>query len=119
MTIRLVRMVREILNGHPHFSVIGEATDGVHAVALVQELKPDVVVLNVVMPKMSGFEAARIIHAQLPTVAIVILSTHKDAQFIAKARESGANTYVDKQNAATELIGAISKVASGEKLLLE
>jgi DNA-binding NarL/FixJ family response regulator len=71
------------------------------------------------MPTMFGFEPARKIDAELPTVAIVILSTHKDTQFIAKARESGASEYVDKQNAAAELIEAISKVASGEKLLLE
>lgn len=115
----IIRMVREILNEQPHFQVIGEAPDGAHAVALVEELEPDVVVLNVVMPKMSGFEAARKIHAQLPSVSIVILSTHKDAQFIAVAKQCGASAYVQKQDAGEQLVDAIEKARSGEVFFLQ
>src|ERR1700685_2501272 len=86
----ILRMVRMILGEHSHLEVVGEAADGAEAVSMAALLKPDVVVLNVMMPKMSGFEAARLIHAQSPSVSIVILSTHKDAQFIATARECGA-----------------------------
>ncbi len=85
---------------------------------MVATLKPDVVVLNVMMPKMSGFEAARQIHAQSPAVSIVILSTHKDDQFIAAARESGATGYVEKQFAGTELVNAINDTASGKEFFL-
>jgi DNA-binding NarL/FixJ family response regulator len=107
-----------ILGEHAHFEVVGEAGNGSEAVSMVALLKPDVVVLNVVMPKMSGFEAARQIHAQSPSVSIVILSTHKDAQFIAAARECGAAGYVEKQFAGTELVNAIDDTASGKAFFL-
>jgi DNA-binding NarL/FixJ family response regulator len=114
----ILRMVRMILGEHPHLEVVGEAPDGAEAVSMVATLKPDVVVLNVMMPKMSGFEAARQIHAQSPAVSIVILSTHKDDQFIAAARESGATGYVEKQFAGTELVNAINDTASGKEFFL-
>jgi DNA-binding NarL/FixJ family response regulator len=114
----ILRMIRLILGEHAHFEVVGEAGNGSEAVSMVALLKPDVVVLNVVMPKMSGFEAARQIHAQSPSVSIVILSTHKDAQFIAAARECGAAGYVEKQFAGTELVNAIDDTASGKAFFL-
>ena len=115
----ILRMVRQILNEHAHLVVVGDAPNGAEAVVMVATLKPDVVVLNVVMPKMSGFEAARRIHAQSPGVAIVILSTDKDAQFIAAAKACGARGYVDKQNAAADLVHAINHTARGEDFFLE
>jgi two-component system, NarL family, nitrate/nitrite response regulator NarL len=115
----ILRMVRMILGDHPHLEVVGEAPDGAQAVSMVALLKPDVVVLNIVMPKMSGFEAARRIHAQSPTVSIVILSTHKDAQFIVTARECGATGYVEKQYAGTELVNAIDDTARGKAFFLQ
>ena len=114
----ILRMIRMILGEHAHLEVVGEAGNGLEAVSMVALLKPDVVVLNVVMPKMSGFEAARQIHAQSPSVSIVILSTHKDAQFIAAARECGAKGYVEKQFAGTELVNAIDDTASGKAFFL-
>ena len=87
----IMKMVKRILNAHPGFEVVGEARDGEHAVSLAGSLKPDVVVLNVTMPTMSGFEAARRIRAHLANSAIVILSSHKDQQFIEEARKAGAN----------------------------
>lgn len=114
----ILRMIRLILGEHAHLEVVGEAGNGLEAVSMVAILKPDVVVLNVVMPKMSGFEAARQIHAQSPSVSIVILSTHKDDQFIAAARECGATGYVEKQFAGTELVNAIDHTASGKAFFL-
>ena len=114
----ILRMVRMILGEHAHLEVVGEAPNGSEAVSMVALLKPDVVVLNVVMPKMSGFEAARQIHAQSPSVSIVILSTHKDDQFIAIARACGATGYVEKQYAGTELVNAIDSTASGKAFFL-
>jgi two-component system, NarL family, invasion response regulator UvrY len=114
----ILRMVRMILGEYPHLEVVGEALDGPEAILMVALLKPDVVVLNVVMPKMSGFEAARQIHAQSPSVSIVILSTHKDDQFIEAARQCGATGYVEKQFAGTELVNAIDDTASGKAFFL-
>jgi DNA-binding NarL/FixJ family response regulator len=114
----ILRMVRMILGEHAHLEVVGEAPNGLEAVSMVSILKPDVVVLNVMMPKMTGFEAARQIHAESPSVSIVILSTHKDDQFIAIARECGATGYVEKQDAGTELVNAIDSTASGKAFFL-
>jgi len=112
--------VKGILKAHPGFEVVGEAIDGQQAVSLAESLKPDVIVINVTMPKMSGFEAARRIRTHFPDCAIVILSSNKDRQFIAEARKVGANGYVEKSNADGQLIHAIeSTVKGGEFFFVE
>jgi CheY-like chemotaxis protein len=114
----IMQVVKQILDAHPGFEVIGEARDGQHAVTLAETLKPDVVVINVTMPKMSGFEAARRIRSRLPDCAIVILSSHKDQQFIAEARKAGANGYVMKSDADGELVRAIESAVKGEEFFV-
>ena len=114
----IVQMVKQILKAQPGFEVVGEARDGQHAVTLAEALKPDVVVINVTMPKMSGFEAARRIRSRLPDCAIVILSSHKDQQFIAEARKAGANGYVAKSDADRELVHAIESAVKGEQFFV-
>jgi DNA-binding NarL/FixJ family response regulator len=79
-----------------------------------EALKPDVVVLNVTMPMMSGFEAARRIRTRFPDCAIVILSSHKDEQFIAEARKAGAHGYIEKSDADEQLVRAIKSAVKGE-----
>jgi DNA-binding NarL/FixJ family response regulator len=111
----ILKMVKQILQAHSGFEVVGEAPDGRQAVTLAAALKPDVIVLNVTMPTMSGFAAARLIRGQLPDSAIVILSSHKDKQFIAEARKVGARGYVQKSDADNELIRAINTVVKGEE----
>ena len=114
----IMQMVKQILKGHPGFEVVGEARDGQQAVTLAEALKPDVVVVNITMPKMSGFEAARRIRSRLPDCAIVILSSHKDEQFIAEARKAGANGYVAKSDADRELVQAIESAVKGEEFFV-
>ena len=109
----ILEKVKRILKAHRGFEVVGEARDGKHAVSLAESLKPDVIVINVTMPKMSGFEAARRI--RVPDSAIVILSTHKDQQFIEEARKVGANGYVEKSDADEQLIRAIESTVKGEE----
>jgi DNA-binding NarL/FixJ family response regulator len=114
----ILEMVKTILKAHPGFEVVGEAQDGQHAVSLAESLKPDVIVINVTMPTMSGFEAARRIRAHVPDSAIVILSSHKDKQFIQEARKVGANGYVEKTNADEQLVRAIESTVKGEEFFL-
>jgi DNA-binding NarL/FixJ family response regulator len=114
----ILEMVKLILKAHRGFEVVGEARDGQHAVHLAGSLKPDVIVINVTMPKMSGFEAARRIRVHVPDCAIVILSTHKDQQFIEEARKAGANGYVQKSDADEQLIRAIESTVKGEEFFL-
>jgi two-component system, NarL family, nitrate/nitrite response regulator NarL len=111
----ILQMVKQILKAQPGFEVVGEARDGAEAVTLAEALEPDVIVINVTMPKMSGFEAARRVRSRLPDCAIVILSSHKDREFIAEARKVGADGYVEKSNADGQLIHAIESAVKGEE----
>src|SRR5882757_385524 len=78
------KRVRTVLENHPRFDVCAEVEDGAKAIEEALRLKPDVVVLNVSMPVLGGFQAARKIKAKLPESAIVILSSHADEHFICR-----------------------------------
>jgi two-component system, NarL family, nitrate/nitrite response regulator NarL len=103
----ILQRVKTVLESYPGFDVCGEATDGGKAVDEALRLKPDVVVLNVSMPVLSGFEAAREIRSSLPGSAIVILSSNADAHFVAEAKRVGAHAYVAKTKIGQALIKAI------------
>jgi DNA-binding NarL/FixJ family response regulator len=85
-----------ILQEDSRFEVCGEAVDGVQAICEAEKLKPDAIILNISMPRLSGLAAAREIKAILPESAIVILSSDADKQFIAEAKKVGARAYVSK-----------------------
>jgi len=112
------KQVRLILEEHPRFEVCGEAHDGAEAIEEAQRLKPDVVVLNVSMPILNGMEAARKIKAQLPEMAVVILSSHIDRHFIEEAQKVGARAYVAKTKAAEALVKAIEAAVIGGAFIL-
>jgi two-component system, NarL family, nitrate/nitrite response regulator NarL len=112
------KMVRSTLQGHPHFEVCGEATDGAQAIEEAQKLKPDVVVLNVSMPVLNGFEAAREIRTSLPESAIVILSSNADKRFVAEAKKIGVRAYVAKTKAGEALVNAVEAAVMGEDFFL-
>jgi DNA-binding NarL/FixJ family response regulator len=97
------KQVRSILESHARFDVCGEAYDGAQAIEEAQRLKPDVVILNVSMPVLNGFEAAREIKANLPTSAIVILSSNADKVFVDEAKKIGVRAYVTKTKAGERL----------------
>jgi DNA-binding NarL/FixJ family response regulator len=114
------KKVRAVLENNPRFDVCGEVEDGAQAVQEALRVKPDVVVLNVTMPVLGGFEAAREIRAKLPESAIVILSSHADKHFIAEAKKVGARAYVAKTNIGEALIKAIADaVESGDFVLVD
>src|SRR4051794_6502141 len=87
------KMVRSTLQQQKHFELCGEAENGAEAVEEAKKVKPDVVVLNVTMPVLNGFEAAREIRKHVPESAIIILSTHADKYFIEEARKIGVRVY--------------------------
>lgn len=111
-------MVRLTVEQHARLEVCDEAQDGAQAVRKARELKPDVVVLNVAMPVMNGFEAERQIKEQLPDIPIVILSSNADKTFVEEARKIGARAYVDKSRAAQSLAKAIEAAVKGEDFLV-
>jgi two-component system response regulator DegU len=102
----------------PTFEVCSEAEDGAQAIEEVIRVKPDVVVLNVTMPLVNGFQAAREIKRQVPETAIVILSSHADKHFVAEAKKMGVRAYVPKSRIGEALIKAVQAAASGDDFVM-
>ncbi len=108
------RGLRLLLERQAGFEVVGEAADGRQAVELAEATNPDVLVLDIAMPNMSGIEAAQRINALLPHAAIVILSMHSDEGYVLRALKAGAKGYVLKDSAENDLIEAIKAVGQGK-----
>jgi DNA-binding NarL/FixJ family response regulator len=106
--------LRSLLENQVNWSVVGEAIDGEEAVEMVLSLKPDVALLDIAMPKISGLEAARQILSQVPRTKILLLSAHDSAQVIADVLDSGAKGYVLKSDAARDLVAAVQAVYSNQ-----
>src|SRR5690242_6946541 len=102
-----------LLGLQPEIQVIGEARTGREAVAQVEHLAPDVVVMDISMPDMDGLEACRTIRAQNPTTNVLILTMHDSEGYFLQALRAGAAGYVVKKAAPMELQAAISAVAQG------
>ncbi len=105
----------KLLEPHKEFVVVGEAGDGEEAVALTKKLQPDVVVMDLSMPKMTGLEATRIIREKYPNVRVLVLTMHDNEEYVFQILKAGAGGYVLKDSGRDELANAISAVARGEK----
>ena len=108
------RGIRLLLESQPEFSVVAEASDGRQAVQQAEESQPDVAVVDIAMPNLSGIEAAQRIVAALPNTAIVILSMHSDEGYVLRALKAGAKGYLLKDSAEGDLIDAIKAVHQGK-----
>ena len=108
---------RRILEQEPDMQVVGEAGDGEEAVNLATNLKPDVAIIDIAMPKLDGIEATKRIKAAWPSINVLILSAYDDDQFIFSLLEAGAAGYLLKSIRSRELIDAIRAVYSGESVL--
>jgi two-component system, NarL family, response regulator NreC len=108
------RGLRLLLESQPGFNVVAEAADGIAAVEQAIESQPDVVVLDVAMPRLSGTGAAERIAERVPAAAIVILSMHSDEGYVLRALKAGAKGYLLKDSAEGDLIEAIRAVSEGK-----
>jgi two-component system response regulator NreC len=109
--------IKAILRAEPGLEVVGEVRDGRQAVEKVKELRPDVVLMDIAMPDLSGFEATRRVHEADPSVRVLMLTMHDEEELVARCLEAGAAGYIIKDAPATQLVYAIDTVMKGERYL--
>jgi two-component system, NarL family, response regulator NreC len=106
-----------ILSAQADMEIVGEAGNGREAVESAEELKPDIVVMDVAMPELNGIEATRRLAASLPHTRVVALSMHKDSVYVREILRAGARGYLLKDSPAGDLVSAVRAVASGQSYL--
>lgn len=107
--------IATLLKTNRDFEIVGEAADGEEAVEKTKQLRPDVLVIDLSMPKLSGIEATRIIKKQYPDVNILVLTMHESEEYVYQIVKSGAGGYVLKSAGKEELSAAIRAVMRGER----
>lgn len=105
--------LRMLLDAQPDMEIIAEAETGVEAVAKVQELRPDIVLMDVEMPGMNGIEATKVIKESVPETAVLALTMYEDDQYFFEMLKAGASGYVPKRAAPDDLVNAIRTVSKG------
>jgi len=111
------QFVCSILEKEARWHVVSEASDGLEAVLKAQELTPDLILLDIGLPKLSGIEAARRIREVAPNSKILCVSTHADFDFVEQALATGASGYVLKAYAGSELVPAMEAVFQGKRFV--
>jgi DNA-binding NarL/FixJ family response regulator len=106
-----------MLASEPDYDVVGVASDGMTAIRSVADLKPDVVLMDLTMPRTSGMDAIVQIKRQYPDIKIVALTFHKEEKYIHATLEAGADAYVLKDDSRTELFNALANVVTGNNYL--
>jgi DNA-binding NarL/FixJ family response regulator len=106
--------LRLVLERQSDFRVVAEAADGREAVAAAERLKPDIIVMDLAMPNLNGIEACWQIVSANPAISVVVLSMHKDEEYVLRALKAGARAYLLKESAESDLIAAIRAVSAGK-----
>jgi len=109
--------LRAVLEAASDFNVVGEAADGLQVLDLVEQLRPNVLVLDVMMPGLNGLEITRQVRIRCPQTRVVILSMHADEGYVMEALRNGAAGYVLKEASTTEVAQAVREVAAGRRYL--
>jgi two-component system, NarL family, nitrate/nitrite response regulator NarL len=111
--------IRSLLQRNPDFNVVGEAADGVEGIKRARQLQPDVVLLDLNMPGISGLEALQLILQDCPHTAVIMLTVSEDAEDLSTALRSGARGYLIKNIETDYLLRAIRRAAAGEAVVAE
>ncbi len=109
--------LRALLELEQDFSIVGEAGDGLEAVQLVERLRPDVLVLDLMLPGLPGLEVTRQVCQRCPQTRVVILSMYASEAYVLEALKAGARAYVLKKSTASELVHAIREILAGRRYL--
>jgi DNA-binding NarL/FixJ family response regulator len=109
--------LRALLSTDPNFEIIGEAPDGREAVRCVEKLEPDLLLMDLSMPRMSGMDAIREIKKRYPEIKIIALTVHKTEEYLLTTLQAGADGYVLKDATHEELVMAINNVMGGKSYL--
>ena len=105
----------KILEVHKDLQIVGEAGDGLEAVEQTKKLKPDVLIIDLSMPRLSGIDATKMVRKECPDVAVLVLTMHQNEQYVYQIFNAGAAGYILKESSKEELASAIRTVAKGEK----
>src|SRR5438309_4968817 len=106
------RGMRGLLECELNFSIVGVAADGLETVRLTERLRPDVLVLDLMMPGLNGLEVARLVSRRWPRTAVVILSMYSNEAYVVEALRAGAAAYVLKESGAAVLMHAVREAAA-------
>jgi DNA-binding NarL/FixJ family response regulator len=109
--------VRSILESSPDFRVVGDASDGLEAVHKAQQMKPDLILLDVGLPKLNGIETQIQLHQLVPTANVLFLTQNSDADVAGAALRNGAQGYILKADTQSELLSGIKAILRGEKFV--
>jgi DNA-binding NarL/FixJ family response regulator len=109
--------LKALLSVEQDFNIVGEAGDGLETVKLVEQLQPDVLILDLMMAGINGLEVTRQLNKKNPRTGIVILSMHSNEAYVLEALRSGARAYILKESPPEELVRAIREVSSGRRYL--
>jgi DNA-binding NarL/FixJ family response regulator len=111
--------LKTLLVAEPAWEVIGEAEDGIEALEKARRLQPDLIILDVTMPRMNGLEACRRIRQSVPECEVLIVTQHDSPQMMREALDAGARGYVVKSNAARDLLAAVAAVSQHKAFTIQ
>jgi DNA-binding NarL/FixJ family response regulator len=109
--------LRQVIEADAHLTVVAEADDGTTALQQIQQLQPDIAILDIHMPNMSGFELARAVEEQGIQVEVIFLTMHKAEDMFNAAMDMGVKGYVLKDSAVTDIVGSIKAVMDGQPFI--
>jgi len=107
--------LRHLLESHQDIRVVGAVADGLEAVRHAEQLQPDIVVMDISMPKLNGIDATRAIGGCAPETGVVILSMHSSPDVIQRALSAGARAFVSKESVSNEVVAAVRAVVAGRR----
>jgi len=112
------RGIQSILKSSPGWESCGEAENGIAAIRMASELKPDIILMDVSMPGLNGLEATRVIHEAQPEIKIILLTLHNSVEILRSAFEAGALGYLLKSEAEQELLRALTSVVDRKNIYI-